>query len=65
MGLLAVKTGSLHLDSNQGRQIAGPNALPLSYRVSQVLTSDARFWSEHVATIFTKILDSCYNYDPY
>ena len=37
--LLAVKTGSLYLDSNQGRQIAGLNALPLSYRVSQVLTS--------------------------
>ena len=37
--LLAVKTGSLYLDLNQGRQIAGLNALPLSYRVSQVLTS--------------------------
>ena len=41
--LLAVKTGSLYLDSNQGRQIAGLNALPLSYRVSQVLTSYVRF----------------------
>ena len=37
--LLAVKTDLLHLDSNQGRQIAYLNALPLSYRVSQVLTS--------------------------
>ena len=41
--LLAVKTGLLYLDSNQGRQIAGLNALPLSYRVSQVLTSYVRF----------------------
>ena len=41
--ILAVKTGSLYLDSNQGRQIAGLNAPPLSYRVSQVLTSYVRF----------------------
>ena len=41
--LLAVKTGSLYLDLNQGRQIAGLNALPLSYRVSQILTSYVRF----------------------
>ena len=41
--LLAVKTGLLYLDSNQGRQIAGLNAQPLSYRVSQVLTSYIRF----------------------
>ena len=33
----------LYLDSNQDRQIAGLNALPLSYRVSQVLTSYVRF----------------------
>ena len=41
--LLAVKTGSLHLESNQGRQIAGLNALPLSNRVPQVLTSYVLF----------------------
>ena len=30
-----IKQVRLHLDSNQGRQIAGLNALPLSYRVRQ------------------------------
>ena len=47
---LSVKTSSLHLDSNQGRQIAGLNALPLSYRVRQVFTAYVRFCSECVAT---------------
>ena len=34
--ILTVKTSSLRLDSNQGRQTAGLNALPLSNRVRQV-----------------------------
>ena len=34
------KTSSINLDSNQGRQIAGLNALPLSYRsVRQFFTA--------------------------
>ena len=36
---LAVKTSSLHLDSNQGRQIAGLMLYQLSYRVRQVFTA--------------------------
>ena len=36
---LAVKTGSLHLDSNQGRLIAGLMLYQLSYRVRQVFTA--------------------------
>ena len=37
--ILAVKQVRLHLDSNQGRQIAGLVLYQLSYRVRQVFTA--------------------------
>ena len=59
--ILEVKTSLLHLDSNQGRQIAGLNFLPLSYRVRQVFTAYVRFCSERVATS-SSFLDSVFRF---